>query len=78
MTNKTDAAGIQTRYSYDAGGNLLSVTPGANPEITFSYDPLGQPTNMTDAAGPARWTYDCHGPAENGDRPLWDRGFQQL
>ncbi|MFI1486421.1 RHS repeat-associated core domain-containing protein [Streptomyces sp. NPDC020747] len=47
-----DANGKATKFSYDAKGNLIKVTP-PNPlgEITYTYDGLGRVETMVDGRG---------------------------
>lgn len=59
VTNKLDAANVATRHAYDAGGNLLTLAPGADPAISFAYDGRNRPTNMVDGVGATAWTFDA-------------------
>ncbi|MBY3555697.1 hypothetical protein HGI15_20200, partial [Modestobacter lapidis] len=50
----TDGKGQTTTYTYDATGNLRTVTPpaaGVIEETTFSYDGAGRPRTVTDGEG---------------------------
>ncbi|MDZ4224523.1 MAG: DUF6531 domain-containing protein, partial [bacterium] len=71
LTQKTDPAANQTRYAYDANGNVVSETTVETPSplegegggegTTFTnryeYDTLNRPTKWTDNLGHA-YTYD--------------------
>ena len=50
----TDALGHTTAYTYDAAGNLLSVTTGygtSNGNFTYTYDNARNRVSMTDGNG---------------------------
>jgi len=55
-----DGNGHETRYDYDAKGNLLKITPPSQlGPITYTYDTLSRPLSMTDSKGQKRtFTYD--------------------
>ncbi|GAA3061169.1 LamG-like jellyroll fold domain-containing protein [Actinokineospora globicatena] len=56
------AANYETKYEYDAAGNLAKVTSPTNDVTTFGYDKLGQRTSATDAAGvTTQFGYDGFG-----------------
>ncbi|MGW8330559.1 FG-GAP-like repeat-containing protein [Streptomyces sp. NPDC055897] len=53
MDTETSARGKQTRYQYDAEGNLTSVTSPAGGKSTFTYDASGRMKTATDPRGNA-------------------------
>ena len=62
----TDALGNVTDWTYDAAGNVLTVTQPANndaggrPATTYGYDTLGRLTTITDPEGNiTTFTYDA-------------------
>jgi RHS repeat-associated protein len=59
-------------YSYDPVGNLLSITYPVSPSITLSYDALNRLTNMVDAAGTTRYTYNLASQLLTEDGPWND------
>jgi RHS repeat-associated protein len=68
ITQQIIATGAQTDYTYDAQGNLLTVTGPANndlgtrPVTTYGYDALGRVTSVTDPLGHVTTTtYDAVG-----------------
>ena len=42
---------VRTEYTYDAGGNRLSILDGNNHSTVFTYSPFGQVETETDALG---------------------------
>lgn len=62
LTSMTDADGGVTQYSYDAAGNLATVSSppnndeGVRPAIIYSYDALGRTLSVTSPTG-SRTTY---------------------
>jgi RHS repeat-associated protein len=58
----TDAAGQQTRLTYDATGNLTSLTDPSGNATRYSYDALNRETSDTNALGFSRfYRYDAVG-----------------
>jgi YD repeat-containing protein len=51
LTNRWSAAKGNTRYSYDAVGNLTLIGYPTVPNVTLKYDWLNRLTNMVDASG---------------------------
>jgi YD repeat-containing protein len=56
-----DAAGATTTYSYNAAGQVTSVTNALNQTTHYAYDTLGRLTTITNANGvtAASFTYDA-------------------
>ena len=71
LTNRWSPAKGHTFYSYDPRGNLTFVDYTNSPDITLSYDPLNRVTNMVDAVGTTRYTFDSGGLLASEDGP-WD------
>ncbi|MFK0195891.1 RHS repeat-associated core domain-containing protein [Kitasatospora sp. NPDC090308] len=61
----TDPGGNKTTFTYDAQGNLTTITPPAPlGKTTITYDNAGRPATVTDGRGvKTTYTYDKH------DRP---------
>ena len=56
------AHGYPTGYTYDAQGNLRTVTQGTQPARVFAYDPLLRLTSATNPeSGTVGYTYDANG-----------------
>ena len=72
LTNRWSIAKSNTVYSYDAVGNLLTITYPVSPSITLSYDALNRLTNMVDAAGTTRYTYNLASQLLTEDGPWND------
>ncbi|WP_191304184.1 LamG-like jellyroll fold domain-containing protein [Lentzea cavernae] len=51
LETKPQPAAFETKFAYDAKGNLETVTSPRNEVTRFGYDLLGQKTSVTDAAG---------------------------
>ncbi|WP_394613685.1 LamG-like jellyroll fold domain-containing protein [Lentzea sp. JNUCC 0626] len=51
LETKPQPAAFETKFGYDAKGNLETVTSPRNEVTRFGYDALGQKTSVTDAAG---------------------------
>jgi len=49
-----------TTYSYDSGNQLtvIKYSDGVTPNVTISYDVIGQRTGMTDGTGASNWGWD--------------------
>ncbi|MEW6127269.1 MAG: PKD domain-containing protein, partial [Acidobacteriota bacterium] len=61
LTSRTDFKGKTTTYAYDTMNRLLTKTPDASlsePQVTFTYNALGQRLTMTDASGTTTYGYD--------------------
>ncbi len=64
VTRVLDALGNATDYTYDAAGNLATVTRPANddlgtrPSVTYGYDALGRVTTITEGQAVTLVTYD--------------------
>ncbi len=58
--NATQAAGDgTTSYAYDRAGRLTSIDySDSTPDVTFTYDSVGNRTQMTDGGGTQSYTYD--------------------
>ena len=66
LTQKTNGNGTSTTYAYDAKGDMSSevnlVGTTVNSSLTYTYNVLGEPTSMTDAAGNVtQYAYDATG-----------------
>jgi len=62
VTRRTDADGNTTIYSYDAAGNLISVTDPLGELWRFGYDAAGRRISFTTPSGAVtRFTYDAAG-----------------
>ncbi|HYG36918.1 MAG TPA: RHS repeat-associated core domain-containing protein, partial [Clostridia bacterium] len=62
LTNRVDFNGRACAYEYAPLGQLLRRTPDpvfGEPPVTWTYDPAGARTNMTNAAGSTAWRYDA-------------------
>lgn len=57
-----------TQYGYDTVGNVTSVNYPVSPDLTLQYDALNRLTNLVDAVGTSRFTYNAQGAllAEDG------------
>jgi RHS repeat-associated protein len=69
LTNRWSAAKGNTKYSYDAAGNLTLVDYPVSPNVTFQYDPLNRVTNMVDAVGTTKYAYAIGGQLWTEDGP---------
>jgi RHS repeat-associated protein len=69
LTNRWSAAKGNTAYRYDTAGNLTSVTYPSSYGITNQYDALNRRTNMVDAAGTTKMTYNSAGDLATEDGP---------
>jgi RHS repeat-associated protein len=56
----TDAEGRRTSYSYNSVNELTAVsyTDGSTPDASYSYNPTGQVTMMSDGTGTSTYSYD--------------------
>lgn len=61
----SDARGEKLKYSYDALNRVKQIQYGTSQIISFTYDQgtngKGHLTQMNDAAGVTRWSYNQHG-----------------
>lgn len=57
LTNRWSIAKGNTKYSFDAVGNLLTITYPVSGTVNFSYDALNRVTNMVDGVGTTAYTY---------------------
>jgi RHS repeat-associated protein len=73
LTNRWSITMGNTRYGYDAAGNLLTilypVSDRPTPSVTNSYDALNRLTNMVDGVGVTRYTYTAVGQILSEDGP---------
>ncbi|HET9656648.1 MAG TPA: RHS repeat-associated core domain-containing protein [Kineosporiaceae bacterium] len=54
--------GTTATRTWDAGGHLTGITyPAGTPSVTYTYDPAGQRSGMTDGTGDTSYTYDALG-----------------
>jgi RHS repeat-associated protein len=61
QTSHTDFRGKTTTMTYDSRSRLLTKSPDptlGEPTITFTYNPTGTRTTMTDGSGATAYTYD--------------------
>lgn len=61
LGSSTDPLGQTTRYDYDLQGRLIALHPPTSTPIHIHYDPLGQPTNITDGATSASLGFNHQG-----------------
>jgi RHS repeat-associated protein len=62
VTSQTDADGNTTSFTYDAAGNLASITSPSGSETTFGYDAAGNVVLTTAPSGRTiTYTYDGTG-----------------
>ncbi|WP_164710174.1 RHS repeat-associated core domain-containing protein [Euzebya pacifica] len=54
----TDGNGITTTYGYDRHDRVVSVDHPTDPDLTYTYDDVGNRTGRTDATGTTTTTYD--------------------
>jgi RHS repeat-associated protein len=57
LTNRWSLARENTKYAYDAVGNLTSVTYPLSPSLTFSFNAVNWMTQMSDGIGTTTFTY---------------------
>jgi RHS repeat-associated protein len=69
LTNRWSVAKGTTTYRYDALGNPTNVTYPVSPAVSMSYDVLNRMTDMVDAVGTTRYTYDTVGELLSEDGP---------
>ena len=67
ISGKTDARGITATYTYHPDtGELAGTTYSDNtPAVTYAYNHLGQPTQITDASGTRTFRYNQYGELES-------------
>ena len=68
LTSLKDAKGQTTSYGYDAAGQLVSIqySDGQTPNVTYSYDALGERKSMSDGTGTTTYSYDSLGRLTDG------------
>ena len=71
LTNRWTPAKGTTIYGFDNVGSLTSVQYPVSSNITLAYDLLKRLTNMVDAVGTSKYTYDGAGQILSEDGP-WD------
>ena len=67
LATVTTARGITTLYTYNEKTGLITAIGFSAPDTTrqqYTYNILGQPTEITDAAGTRTLTYDRYGKAD--------------
>lgn len=58
-TARTDARGITTSYTYDNASRLTVINySDVTPDVSFTYDALGNRVTMTDGTGDTEYTYN--------------------
>jgi len=72
LTNRWTAAKGDTRYTYDAVGNLKGVDYPVTEDISLSYDAVNRLTNMVDGVGTTKYTYTAFGAPQSEDGPWAD------
>ncbi|SEH91561.1 RHS repeat domain-containing protein [Akkermansia glycaniphila] len=67
LISTLDARDIGKRYTYDSRtGEVIAIESGdSTPSITYSYNHLGQPARITDAAGTRTFHYNQYGEVES-------------
>ena len=63
ISSVVDAAGRSTGFGYDTAGRPTSETfsDGVTPNVSYTYDQVGQRLSMTDGTGTSTWAYDTFG-----------------
>jgi len=69
LTNRWTAAKGDTKYTYDAVGNLLTVTYPTSPGVANQYDALNRLTNTVVGDLVTRYTYDSASELLSEDGP---------
>ena len=69
LTNRTSAAKGTNSYGYDSVGNLIRVDYPISHFITLDYDAMKRLTNMVDAAGTTKYSYNALGQLLSEDGP---------
>jgi RHS repeat-associated protein len=70
MNWSKNGRGIETRYTYDRNGNLLTILYNdATPGVTITYDDHNRPTRIEDGLGVHVKTYDANSRIETIDGP---------
>ncbi len=69
LTNRWSIAKGNSGYGYDAVGNLLTVNYPVSPDLTLAYDAMNRLTNLVDAVGTTRYSYDQAGQVLSEDGP---------
>jgi len=56
----TDAMGFETSYAYDALNRLIAIDyADPDADVRFTYNAVGNRTQMVDGVGTTRWAYDA-------------------
>ncbi|WP_309400928.1 RHS repeat-associated core domain-containing protein [Cerasicoccus maritimus] len=82
LTQRIDAKGIQTDYSYNAFNRLtfidypdvLPVGVADTPDVAFSYDQMGRPLSVNNGLYQNTWAYNAAGRVENATQKMWSSG----
>lgn len=75
LVSFTDSAGNQIKYTYDAAGNLATLTYPDSKVVTYAYDNANRLVKVTDwASRVTQYTYDANGRLTTTLRP---NGTQQ-
>jgi len=70
LTWSKNARGIETRYTYDRNGNLLTIQySDATPAVTMTYDAFNRPIRIEDGLGVHIRTYDANSRPKTIDGP---------
>jgi len=69
LTSRWTPAKGTTYHSFDAVGNMTGINYPNSPDITLNYDALNRLTNMVDAVGNSRFSYDSVGQLLSEDGP---------
>jgi RHS repeat-associated protein len=71
VTQRTDARGIRTDYTYDVNDNLTTINySDETPDGTLTYDSFNRLTKMVDGTGTSLFAYDANGRLTSFDGPL--------
>lgn len=73
LQSKTDFNGKTTAFAYDNLRRLISKTPDASfnqPQVSFTYNDLGQRATMTDAVGATNYLYDARNRLQSKQTPF--------
>ena len=73
LTNRWSAAQGNTAYGYYAVGDLLTVTYGVSPNLSYAYDALDRATNRVDGLGTTSYVFAFSRPGRENISPSCGR-----